>query len=96
VSRFDDYWARRGEGRDGSRLDPEFIHWFNTRDRVRVRRTYPDGTVWERTGWVSATTGWRPMFLLMARSNSTGSSDLLDGRDRVVAVRRGGRYVPIH
>lgn len=46
-----------------------------------------------RTGRVSTTTGWRPSFLLMHRSNAVGSSDLLGSDDYVVATWDGRKYV---
>ena len=45
-----------------------------------------------RTGRVSTTTGWRPSFLLMHRSNAMGSWDVLGPTDRVVAVWDGRKY----
>ena len=68
--------------------DPEVIRAYRTGVRVKVR----NGD-WERTGTVSRTTGWSPALILIHRSNDTGSWDVLGPNDRIVAVRRGGRYV---
>lgn len=64
-------------------------HGHDIRVRVRDQRTG-----YERTGLVSRTTGWRPSFLLMSRRGVHSSSDILGPDDVVVAVQRGGKYVP--
>lgn len=60
--------------------------------RVKIARTYDDGGEFVRTGTISRTTGWKPALLLMSRSNAHGSSDVLDARDRIVAVQVNGKY----
>jgi hypothetical protein len=89
-----------GDKFDDSDLDPTFRPYFESGDRIRVVTKYgnaPDAEVWERTGCVSVTTGPRPAFLLMARRDCSGSSDLLlPGRGhRVTAVKRGRMYRPV-
>lgn len=89
---------QHGDRYDGSALDgvDESIKAaYRSGDRVRVRSTYADGSSWERTGVVSTTSGWVPAFMLMHRSNSHGSWDLLDERDRVVARWNGRKYVEV-
>jgi hypothetical protein len=61
-----------------------FVGERNT--RITVERTYPSGEVYRRSGSVGVTTGWVPSFMLLSRVTSTGSSDLLDDRDRIVEV----------
>lgn len=75
---------------DRSDLAPQFAGYYESGDRIRVRFSYGE----ERTGTVGKTMGWRPAYLLMARSDSTGSSDVLGADDAVIAVKRGGKYVP--
>ena len=87
-----------GEKFDTSALDecdPAISTYFHG-PRVRVVSTYANGETETRTGTISRTTGWRPVFLLMHRSNAIGSSDVLSPRDKVTAVQRDGReYTPI-
>ena len=45
------------------------------------------------TGTVGRSTGWRPVYLLMPRSDSTGSPWVLRPDHRIVAVKHGNRYV---
>lgn len=96
MSTYTDYLTRaqrsHGEKFDSSSLAPQFITWFNTGQRIKVRTTYSSGETYIRTGIVGVTTGWRPAFILMHRSNAFGSSDVLDARDEVIAVQRGRKY----
>ena len=74
---------------DASDLAPQFAPYYHSRyNRVKVQFSY--GEI--RTGWIGATTGWKPAFLLMAQSRSIGSSDLLGQNDRIIAVKTGGKY----
>lgn len=91
----------RARRRHGARLDTaeldaasQFKRWHHG-TRVRVETRYPSGETFVRTGTVSMTTGWRPAFLLMHRSNAHGSWDVLSERDHVVAVWDGRRYVDV-
>lgn len=69
---------------------------YESQRRVRVTTTYDGGETLTRTGTVSTTSGWRPSFMLMHRSNATGSWDLLDPeRDVVTHVQYGRTYVPV-
>lgn len=93
----------RGKREHGSKWDttaldaaPQFAAYFGTGQRIRVTRTYESGETDTRTGRVSRTTGWRPAFLLMSRSNALGSSDVLGPDDVITAVQDSrGRYVPV-
>ena len=75
--------------RDLSELAPAFTPFYRSGDRIRV--DFGHGGV--RTGTVSRTMGWRPSYMLMLTSRSMGSSWLLGPDDRIVAVKRGSRYV---
>lgn len=69
---------------DASSLATQFIPYFATDERITVTRVYTNGESYTRRGHVGITTGWRPAFLLMPRSTSTGSSDVLGPDDRIV------------
>jgi hypothetical protein len=87
--------AQHGQAFNASDLEachPSIRTAFVTGARVRVRTTYSNGEVYERTGTVSTTTGWRPAFILIHRSTDTGSSDVLGTADEVVAIKRGRTY----
>lgn len=90
----------RGRAQHGARfseasLEPSFVRWYESGDRVRVRHTYPSGSITEATGTIGATTGWRPAFLLMHSTRSRGSSYVIGPNDAVIAVRRGRHYEPV-
>ena len=92
---YDQWLAHRAQNYYGHKWDatdlaPQFIPYFWTNIRIRVAG--PSGS---RTGTVGVTTGWRPVFLLIHRSSARGSFDVLTTDDRVVAIQRGRRYVPI-
>lgn len=86
----------RGTRHHGIKFDPSdllscddsILAAYNHQQRVRVRSDWG-----ERTGRVSTTTGWCPVFILMTRSNAHGSSDVLGPNDHVVATWNGRRYV---
>lgn len=93
MTRFEEYCAR-GVQRHGDRFKvptgAAFIDAFNKGPeyRVKVRTVFASGDVHERWGYVSATTGWAPAFLLMHRRGAHGSSDLLyDGRDEIIDAK---------
>ena len=48
-----------------------------------------------RRGVVGITTGWRPVFLLIARATSLGSTDVLGPDDVVTSYRNGRDYTPV-
>jgi len=81
--------AEYGEKFDASSLNPAFVKYFESGERVKVR-IYSDDD--ERTGTIGVTTGWAPCFLLMRRSNALGSSDCIMPESRVVAVQHGRTY----
>ena len=103
-TKYDQYIERQrrtyGEKFSPGGLDPRFVPYYNSGDRVRVRTVYkgtngrPD-EVHERTGTIGATSGWGPVFLLMRQRRSVGSSDTLGTRDQIIAVQRGRVYVSI-
>lgn len=78
--------AEHGPRFDPSDLAPQFVPYFESGARIEVRTTYPSGQSWTRRGRVGITTGWKPAFLLMARTNCRGSSDLLGPTAVVVKV----------
>lgn len=96
METFDNYLTRQraeyGDRFDPSSLAPQFIPYLNSGQRIKVRSTYGGDEVYERTGTVGVTGGWRPAFLLMHRSSDIGSSDVLGRKDEIVAVQRGRKY----
>jgi hypothetical protein len=70
--------------------------------RIEVKTTYSDGTTYIRRGRVGITTGPAPLFVLLPRSDSRSSSDLLHADDEIVRVipdwwsrRRGPHHLAI-
>ena len=87
-----------GDKFDPSDLAPKFIPYFESGERIKIdcvglddegRDVYGHYII---TGTIGVTTGSRPVFLLMARSNSSGSGNTISGRDRIIAVKRGRAY----
>lgn len=76
-------------------LAPQFIPYYESGVRIKVRTTYPSGEEFVRTGTVGVTTGWEPVFLLMHRSNASGSWDTLGSGDEIIAVQQGRKYVEL-
>jgi len=70
---------------DRSMLNPHFVPYNNSGERVEVRFHYGETTELRR-GYVGKTTGWRPVFILLARIDSTGSSDVIREQDEFVRV----------
>lgn len=71
--------------------------------RIEVKTTYSDGTTHIRRGRVGMTTGYAPVFLLLPRSDSRSSSDILHADDEIVRVipdwwsrKWGAQHFPIH
>lgn len=80
--------------RDDDRFDPselakKFIPHFRSGVRIKVRNA--DHV---RTGRVGATTGWKPAFILMHRSNAHGSWDVLSDDDEIIGIQHGHEYRP--
>jgi hypothetical protein len=85
-------YLKRGKSQHGSRfdtsdLDPRFVPFFRTGQRIKVETC---GTF--LTGTVGVTTGWKPCFLLMRTKRSMGSPWTLGPADRLVAVQIGREY----
>jgi hypothetical protein len=74
---------------DRSALAPQFAGYYESEERIKVRFAYGE----EKFGTVGKTTGWRPVYLLMPRIDSIGSTDTLGADDKVIAVKRDGRYI---
>ena len=95
LTRFGEYCARQtrrfGAAFTCAGLPPSIVPYFNSGERVRVEFAHGETL----TGTVSVTTGWAPQFLLMRTSRSIGSTHLISDRDRIVAVKRGRRYVAV-
>ena len=82
--------AEYGSAFDPSDLNPAFIRYFESGQRVKVR-LYGE----ELTGTIGVTTGWKPCFLLMRRSNAYGSSDCIGHDTVLLAVKHGRAYVAL-
>lgn len=63
-------------------LSGQFIPYYNSGQRIIVKNKWGDIT----RGYVGVTTGWKPSFLLMLRSNSMGSSILLSDNDTIIGT----------
>lgn len=92
-----DAYLKRKQAAHGSKFDPsmlaaQFMPYYHTGERIKVRL---DGMERELTGTVGVTTGWKPVFLLMRTARSLGSPYTLSDRDRITAVKRGRKYVPL-
>lgn len=95
VAARQDHTGPDGQAFDPSELAPIFAPYLGTDVRLRVTTFHPHGGRHTRTGRVGITTGWRPAFLLMHRSNDHGSWDVLAHGDQIVAYWDGRRYVDV-
>lgn len=77
-----------GHKYDPSNLTNKFYDYYNTGQRIIVKTPY--GEILR--GYVGKTTGWRPSYLLLARSNSIGSSELLDDRYEIIGTVNKWRH----
>jgi hypothetical protein len=77
------------------RMASHFAPYLHNSLRLKVRRTYSSGEEFVRTGTVGITSGWRPCFLLMHRSNAMGSWDTLSVDDEIIETWDGRRYEPV-
>ena len=95
MSKLSDYIARKqreyGTKFSDAGLAKQFAPYFESGERIMIDRSL-DGEK-PLTGTVGVTGGWVPCFLLMRTSRSTGSSVTLSDRDKVIAVKRGRKYV---
>jgi hypothetical protein len=91
MTSYENHLAQRGPT-DTVDLDAaaQFKEYFRG-PRIKVQC----GSEPPRFGTVGMTTGTRPAFLLMHRSNDMGSSDVLGPNDHVVAVKCGSRYCSV-
>lgn len=78
---------------DSSLLVHEFRPYYRTEQRIAVRYWHngrPIPEIW--TGTVGMTTGWIPVFLLMLRRDSLGSSHVLGATAKIVGTFDGRHY----
>jgi hypothetical protein len=73
--------ARYGERFDASDLNQDFVKHFESGNRIEVDFGYET-----KRGTIGITTGWKPVFLLMLRKNSSGSSYTIGKNDKVIKV----------
>lgn len=71
-----------GHELDESELATQFTSYYLSRQRIIVR-TQDGETV---RGYVGKTTGWRPVYILLTRRNSTGSSQILLPADTIIGT----------
>ena len=72
---------------DASDLAPQFIPYYENQQRIEVK--YGDEIV---RGYVGVTPGWKPVFLLMLKSNSIGSRYTLSNKDQILKALPKYRY----
>lgn len=81
---FDFYLIKKevqyGEQFDPSDLAEQFKPYYATDERIKVQ--FSTGEI--KSGTVGVTTGHKPVFLLMLRKNSTGSSWTLSDKDIIL------------
>lgn len=65
---------------DYSDISRQFVSFYENGQRVKVKLS--TGEI--KSGTIGKTTGWKPMFMLLLRSSSTGSSILLTDNDKII------------
>jgi hypothetical protein len=81
--------AKWGEKFDSSNLANNFVPYFESGQRIEVEFEGWGEEDKIQRGYVGVTTGWKPSFLLMRKSNSTGSDMLLKEKDKVLKTIPG-------
>jgi hypothetical protein len=71
---------------DASNLAPQFIPYFESQQRIEVEFRRGPHVLYYGRGRVGVTTGWKPVFILMPRIDSIGSSEVLGDDDKIVKV----------
>jgi hypothetical protein len=71
--------AEYGDKFDESDLNPAFIRFYESQDRITVDFGYE-----KKHGRIGVTTGWKPCFLLILTKRSLGSSYTIGEKDKVV------------
>lgn len=86
--------ARNLQPIDRSMLVPRFARYLESGERIRVAFITADGSrIYEtRTGTVSMSGGWRPVYLLMLTARSVGSMYVLRETDIVLDVKVRNEY----
>lgn len=71
-------------------LPEKFVPYYESNHMTRIKVEW--GTNWTRTecGFVSISTGWSPVFLLMRSIKSKGSSTVLSNDYRIIGVKYDG------
>ena len=70
-----------GEKFDTSDLNPLFIPYYENQQRIEVDFGYE-----VKSGRIGITTGWKPVFLLMLRRDSSSSSYTIGENDKVLRI----------
>lgn len=65
---------------DYSKCATKFIPYYENQQRIKVDVI----GMGIKSGTVGKTIGWKPVFILMLRSNSTGSSIILTDKDEIL------------
>jgi len=74
--------AEFGDKFDDSELSKQFISYYENQKRIEVD-VHGSGL---KRGRVGITTGWKPVFLLVATTRSMGSSVTLSDKDKIIRV----------
>jgi len=72
---------------DNSQLDPRFARYYKSGERVKIE--YADGEV--TRCYIGKSTGWRPIYLEILKSNSSGGSSLYT--DNIVSITGLNKYM---
>lgn len=86
MKNFQSYIDRKrkeyGDKFDPSDLSPHLVRYYESGERIEVKTAYGE----TKRGRVGITTGWKPVFLLMPRVDSSGSSETLTPACEVLKV----------
>ena len=71
-----------GEEFDDSDLSKQFVEYYENERRIEV--DFGNGEI--KRGRIGISTGWKPIFLLMLKSNSTGSCYTLTDKCKILRI----------
>lgn len=86
MTRYENYVNRKkveyGEKFSDENINKAFITAFNNGDTFRVKVDFGyDKPIW---GYIGATTGWKPCFLLLRKRGQHGSSETISQDAKII------------
>lgn len=100
MNPFKEYLERKksvkeyGDEFDSSDLDRRFAGYYGTKTRLKIK-VYSHIKDYSHImyGTVGVSSGWKPVFILLASSRAQGSSAVLNSNCEILGVKRPGEKI---